>query len=120
MTKAVLRPILDQSFEHIKAAAEPGTMPENLTADRPSASERMAAGKAPRREVARKAQGVFHKNPKRPHPIEILELQNRRRAQKLVPVRYARLLASPFAWCSPSTISAKCSPDRGNGTSNGW
>src|SRR5262245_17993029 len=98
MTKAVLRPLLDQSFERIKEAIEPGAMLESFTADRPPVSERMATGKALRRKVARKDQGVFHKNTERPDPIEILELQHRSRAQKLVPVRYARMLASPFAF----------------------
>src|SRR5580704_1755106 len=98
MTKAVLQPVLDQSFERLKAAAEPGAMLENFTADRPSMSERLAAGKELRRRVARQAQGVFHSDPKRRDPIEILELQNRTRAQNLVPVRYARMLASPFAF----------------------
>jgi hypothetical protein len=46
MTKAVLRSVLVQSFERIKAAAEPVAMLENFAADRPSMSERMAAGKA--------------------------------------------------------------------------
>ena len=98
MTKAVLRPILDQSFERIKTATDSGAMLESFTADRPSVSERVATGKALRRTVARKDQGVFRKNPKRPDPIEVLELQNRSRAQNLVPVRYARMLASPFAF----------------------
>ncbi len=31
-------------------------------------------------------------------PVEILERQNETRAQKLVPVRYGRMLASPFAF----------------------
>jgi len=117
MTAPVPGPILDQSFERIKAASAPGAMLEGFTADRPSVSERMAAGKALRKEVARKSQGVFHKNPKRPDPIEILELQNRSRAQNLVPVRYARMLASPFAFLRGS--AAVMAADLANGPVTG-
>jgi uncharacterized protein (DUF2252 family) len=97
MAKAILQPLLDPSFERIKTGSEPGML-ESFTADRPSISERMATGKSLRRKVARKDQGIFRKNPGRPDPIRILELQNRSRAAKLVPVRYARMLASPFAF----------------------
>jgi uncharacterized protein (DUF2252 family) len=98
MDKATSRSGLDRSFERVMATAEPGALLDNFTADRPSVAERMAAGKALRRKVSRAAHGILHKNPDRPDPIEILEAQNRTRAQKLVPVRFARMLASPFAF----------------------
>lgn len=113
MTKAAERPRLDRSFERITAAAEPGAMLDNFTADRPSVAERLAAGKALRGKLSRVAQGVFRKDPNRPDPIEILETQNRTRAQKLVPVRFARMLASPFAFLrgSAAVMAADLAPN---------
>lgn len=98
MSKTIERAGIDRQFQRITAAAEPGALLDSFTADRPSIAERMAAGKALRRKVSRASQGILQKNPDRPDPIEILEAQNRTRAQKLVPVRFARMLASPFAF----------------------
>ncbi|OFX06068.1 MAG: hypothetical protein A3D94_01890 [Alphaproteobacteria bacterium RIFCSPHIGHO2_12_FULL_66_14] len=70
----------------------------NFTDKRPSVKERLAIGKALRDQVPRADHGHFAKNPDRPDPIGILEQQNVSRVQKLVPVRFARMLASPFAF----------------------
>lgn len=112
MTNAIERLDIDRFFERITAAAGPGTMLEGFTADRPSAKERVAAGKALRRKVSRDAQGIFRSSPNRPDPVEILEAQNRDRAQKLVPVRFARMLASPFAFLrgSAAVMAADLAP----------
>jgi uncharacterized protein (DUF2252 family) len=118
MDKAASKSDLDRSFERITAAAEPGAMLDNFTADRPSIAERMAAGKALRRKVPRAAHGVLHKNFDRPDPIEILQAQNRTRAQKLVPVRFARMLASPFAFLrgSAAVMAGDLAPTPAMGT----
>src|SRR3990167_10287788 len=70
----------------------------NFTDKRPSVKERLAIGKALRDQLPRADHGDFAKNPDRPDPIGILEQQNVSRVQKLVPVRFARMLASPFAF----------------------
>lgn len=98
MSKAKERPAADRPFEQISAPAAPGALLETFTRPRPPIAERMQIGKALRRKVSREAQGAYHKDPRRPDPIEILEAQNLTRAQKLVPVRFARMLASPFAF----------------------
>ena len=98
MSKAEERAGIDRPLDQIRAATQPGALVESFTADRPSIAERMAAGRALRRKVSREAHGTFQKNSHRTDPIEILEAQNRTRAQKLVPVRFARMLASPFAF----------------------
>jgi len=69
-----------------------------FTAARRSVAERKAAGKALRKTVPREAHATFRQNADRPDPVAILEAQNVTRAQKLVPVRFARMLASPFAF----------------------
>jgi uncharacterized protein (DUF2252 family) len=70
----------------------------SFTEKRPSVQERMAAGKALRDQVPRAEHARFEKNPDRADPVAILEQQNVSRVQKLVPVRFARMLASPFAF----------------------
>ena len=98
MSKASERPATRRSFEQLSAAATPGALLKTFTEPRKSVAERMQLGKALRRKVSRAEQGTLHIDPQRPDPIEILEAQNRTRAQKLVPVRFARMLASPFAF----------------------
>ena len=89
---------LDQTFNRVMAAGEDDSLLESLSARRPSVVERLAAGKALREKVSRSAHGKYERNPDRADPVTILEQQNLTRVQKLVPVRYARMLASPFAF----------------------
>ena len=65
---------------------------------RPSVSERMAAGKALRKEMPRSAQAAYDIRKDRPDPIEILKRQDATRVPKLLPVRFGRMLADPFAF----------------------
>ena len=65
---------------------------------RPSVRERMDEGKSLRKQMARSAQATYDVRPDRPDPIEILERQAATRIPKLVPVRYGRMLANPFAF----------------------
>jgi uncharacterized protein (DUF2252 family) len=104
MSKAPTRLDVDLSFDRITAASGPGGLVEGFTAPRPSLAERMAAGKALRRRVSRELHGIFRRDPGRSDPVELLEAQNRTRVQKLVPVRFARMLASPFAFLRGSAV----------------
>ncbi len=67
-------------------------------AARPSVAERLAAGKALRQQVSRRAHAEFKPASDREDPIAILEAQAKTRLLELVPVRYARMLTSPFAF----------------------
>jgi uncharacterized protein (DUF2252 family) len=60
--------------------------------------ERLAFGKAFRSKVPRADHAHYEKGSHRLDPVEILEKQNAIRVQKLVPVRFARMLASPFSF----------------------
>jgi uncharacterized protein (DUF2252 family) len=52
-----------------------------------------------RREVApRLSHGQWEPPPDRPDPVAILEEQARTRVPELVPIRYGRMIASPFAY----------------------
>src|SRR5262249_4744366 len=60
-------------------------------------AERAARGKAARQELPRSSQAVIE-FPKRRDPIGVLEEQAISPVPELVPIRYGRMLASPFAF----------------------
>lgn len=60
--------------------------------------ERIKAGKALREQVPRAAHADFMPSPGRRSPVELLLEQAQVRVPELVPVRHARMLASPFAF----------------------
>jgi uncharacterized protein (DUF2252 family) len=64
----------------------------------PTVAERASRGKAARREVPRRALGEWEAPPARADPIAILEEQDETRVPELVPIRYGRMLVSPFAF----------------------
>jgi uncharacterized protein (DUF2252 family) len=93
-----LRANIDPSYYRLLTGQERGKLSETFMARRPSVEERLAAGKALREKVPRSAHAIYDKRSDRADPIDILERQNAGRIQKLVPVRYARMLVSPFAF----------------------
>ena len=66
--------------------------------DTASPEERAAAGKAAREEVPRSSHGEWEPPARRRDPVRVLEDQAKGRVQELVPIRYGRMLASPFAF----------------------
>ena len=64
----------------------------------------MAAGKALREKVPHEAHAEFRPAATRQDPVALLEGQARTRLQNLIPIRYARMLASPFAFLRGSAI----------------
>jgi uncharacterized protein (DUF2252 family) len=67
-------------------------------ATRPSPAERAERGRAARAAVARSSHGAYEPAAQRPDPIGILEAQAANRVPELVPIRYGRMLDSPFAF----------------------
>jgi uncharacterized protein (DUF2252 family) len=64
----------------------------------PSVDERIARGKAARAAAPRSSHATFEPAADRPDPIELLEEQSATRVPELVPIRYGRMLNSPFAF----------------------
>ena len=62
------------------------------------------AGRALRTNVRRADHGVWDPPTDRPDPIALLERDNRLRLTDLVPIRYGRMLASPFAFLRGSVV----------------
>lgn len=85
---------------------------DSALAPRPTVAERRAAGKALRERVRRAAHAEYRPSPQRPDPVAILEAQARTRLPELVPIRYARMLASPFAFLrgSAAVMAADLAP----------
>ena len=63
-----------------------------------SIPERIAAGKALRKKFPRIDQGAYQPATNRTDPVSILMAQGETRLPDLVPIRYARMLTSPFAF----------------------
>ena len=61
-------------------------------------AERVARGKTARAEVPRESHAVFDPPSDRPDPIALLEEQGKMRLPELVPVRYGRMMVSPFTY----------------------
>jgi uncharacterized protein (DUF2252 family) len=63
-----------------------------------SVAERVARGKAARAEVPRSAHAAWEPASLRASPVELLEKQAQSRVPDLVPIRYGRMLVSPFTF----------------------
>ncbi|UQB79906.1 DUF2252 domain-containing protein [Pseudomonas shirazica] len=63
-----------------------------------SLKERLEAGKRLRDVVPRAAHATWKCKPRQRDPVDLLELSNRDRHPALVPVRYGRMLRSPFTF----------------------
>ena len=63
-----------------------------------SVAERVARGKAARKEVPRAGHALFEPLSTRADPVELLERQAKTRVPELVPIRYGRMLVSPFTF----------------------
>jgi len=61
-------------------------------------AERAVRGKAARAEVPLESHAVFDPPPDRPDPVSLLEQQAESRLPELVPVRYGRMMVSPFTY----------------------
>jgi uncharacterized protein (DUF2252 family) len=61
-------------------------------------AERATRGKAARAEVPRDSHAIFDPPPNRPDPVALLQEQAAARVPELVPVRYGRMLVSPFSY----------------------
>ena len=67
-------------------------------------AERAASGKVVRADVTRSSHGRWKEEKDRKDPIALLEESSRSRLPHLVPIRYGRMLASPFTYLRGSPI----------------
>ncbi len=66
--------------------------------EHPTMAERAARGKAERKLVPLSVHGEWQPSADRPNPVSLLEEQATSRVPELVPIRYGRMLVSPFTF----------------------
>jgi uncharacterized protein (DUF2252 family) len=71
---------------------------QSLTSDTRLLDERYAAGKALRRTTPRSSQAAFMPAPNRPDVVQMVTAQDDGRIESLLPIKYGRMTASPFAF----------------------
>ena len=82
---------------------QPSHQPAHEVVTRPvvdhlEVGERVALGKSARSAVPRSSQGAWEEPKGRPDPVALLESQAASRVPELVPIRYGRMLVSPFTF----------------------
>ncbi|MBV8204830.1 MAG: DUF2252 domain-containing protein [Candidatus Eremiobacteraeota bacterium] len=80
------------------AAPRPQPLAALSSNGKANASDRIAAGRARRKQVPRSSHAGWQPQRNRPDPVAILEASNLGRVPELVPIRYGRMLVSPFAF----------------------
>jgi uncharacterized protein (DUF2252 family) len=73
-------------------------LPDVEPASHHSVAERMARGRAARETTPRRVHGEWKPSPRRRDPVAVVERESRGRLLDLVPIRYGRMIASPFAF----------------------
>src|SRR6266702_82843 len=86
----------DQRASTARYQAAGGVLDPDL--GRLTMQERVDRGKAARAAAPRESHAVFDPPANRPDPVGLLEQQAESRVPELVPIRYGRMLVSPFAY----------------------
>jgi len=96
---------LEQPFEATEPVEMEGEEPEPVDVQRTAKAvphftpaERAARGRAARQDVPRGAHAEFEPASSRSDPVALLEEQAQTRVPELVPIRYGRMLVSPFTF----------------------
>ena len=67
-------------------------------------AERRKKGKSLRKKAPRGSHGDWQPGADRPNPLDLLQAQDEGRLQRLLPIKYGRMLASPFAFLRGSAV----------------
>ena len=84
----------------MSARAAPVSAPSTT----PTVAERQASGAALRVAVPRSSHAQWSPRPDRPDPVALLQDSDRARLADLTPVRYGRMVASPFAFLRGAAV----------------
>ena len=87
-----------QGSEAVGTRERDGRHPRPKAIPHPTPGERAARGKAARAVAARSGHGDWEPASDRRDPVELLEEQAASRVAELVPIRYGRMLVSPFTF----------------------
>src|SRR5713101_3603346 len=83
----------------------PSTETNSTFAFHSSRDELHAMGKSLRDKCPRASHAAWRPAADRPDPVVLLEASNKGRIQQLIPVRYGRMLVSPFTWYRGSALN---------------
>jgi uncharacterized protein (DUF2252 family) len=83
---------------NVHEPATPGDRPTWPRVEHRTVAERVERGKRARTAVPRSSAAAFEPSSNRPDPVGLLEEQAVTRVAELVPIRYGRMLNSPFAF----------------------
>ena len=72
--------------------------------EKPGRKERRILGKARREQAPRGSHGEWAPATDRPDPISLLQAQDEGRLQHLLPIKYGRMVASPFGFLRGSAV----------------
>jgi len=70
----------------------------------PTRAQRRTLGKSRRKSAPRRGHSDWKKESNRPDPIELLQAQDAGRIKSLVPIKYGRMVESPFAFLRGSAV----------------
>ena len=87
-----------EGSEAVGTRERDGRHPRPKAIPHPTAAERAARGKEARAAAPRSGHGEWEPASDRRDPVELLEEQAATRVHELVPVRYGRMLVSPFTF----------------------
>jgi uncharacterized protein (DUF2252 family) len=87
---------MKSASRHANAKARPRPAAELALAE--TRAQRVEAGKALRGHVPREAHAAWQPSAGRGDPVDVLEASNKGRLPELVPIRYGRMLRSPFTF----------------------
>ncbi len=94
----------DGAVEPIAPSTQPPRGDRRAGTARLSVEERHARGRALRQKVPRSSHASWAEAPDRPDPMALLESQAPERLPDLVPIRYALMRSSPFAFLRGTAI----------------
>src|SRR5271167_117672 len=76
-----------------------------LAKSRPSLTELRAMGKSLREKCPRGSHALWKAPANRPDPLRLLEQSNKGRIKELIPIRYGRMLRTPFTFYRGAALS---------------
>ena len=91
-------PLTQLTHDPATGDARRGASPGGASRAHRTPEQRARLGRAARGRATRESHAVFERPPGQPGPISLLERQAAARIPDLVPVRYGRMLVSPFTY----------------------
>src|SRR5579859_5202669 len=96
-TRNLLARTRDQ-WQHFLPAERPMTVANRRPKLESETADRMEAGKRLRDRIPRADHAIWKPSPRRADPVDVLKAGDVHRVRELIPIRYGRMLKSPFAF----------------------